>query len=709
MGASYEETLALAKKRAAEKAEKAKASPGLLNSFVRGVQTSPMINMPVAGPPQPQAPHGAPTEPADMLDELVMRSYTEPMERPEWGQPGMSDEDYARQNVEHGYRSPIQTKIKPPQEPGERIAHAVGQDAPAIAAGAVLGPLMGAATGIGTGMALLGELGLGAVGSTVGRTIEEQGGSAPLQIGGEIVATAAAPLTVPAKVGRRLGIRAAAAGMSEEAIKSSLKAAEKHGVDPSVWMQTVSELKRKFARGKKEPEKFIKKAVQNLDTDIKAFGENTPTLAQSAGEYGGTNIASWELGLAKNDQEYASDVLGQRLEVAENLIDDFEKNRPQGTLGEAQKGLHDARVAAVAEERALWDRLPEMHSPLLPTNGIKAAVAKLRKGPKASRRYIPDEAKVIDEFGVQESIQEIQGLRSELLDTLREAQAFGAPSDLRRKARRIMPILEEIQKVLDDIPNMPNPMGGDNAAFSAAYEAARGATKRNAQLFSPEREAIEAMSTLTHQQRIVNKLKSAADPVEEVRNLRQIYGAGSPADESLKAMVWDDIFGETLGDKSARTMESAVSDLRNGAFYREVFGEEGMSFINEIIRRQRVAMTGKAGTTAQAMSVGSGQSIIDQLATHAGAQKGPIWSVMTYSGRYIKDKALNREEVVSLLIKASQDIRLAKALLEDPTPAGRAAWRLVMDQGIAQVRQEAKRQTARTAQRRVFTGKEKKK
>lgn len=680
MTASFEETQRVLQRRKRERETRKREGPGVIDSFVRGFITSPVIeNRAAAGEPLPEKPG---------------------LEFPSWGDrmPQAQYEALRKERTQRlGERPP---SIPAPTRPVTRIAQSVGQDALPILAGAGFAPLLAPAAPM---AAVAAEMGLGALGSGVARSIEEAGGSGATQFVGEVAATAAAPLAAPTRVARRIGLESAIRGLDDVAVAAAESAAKRHGFDTETWLRASSELKRKLARGTKDPDKYIDKTREALGRDIEAFGETTPTLAQSAGEYGGQNIASMELQYAKHDQDYAADALGRRLDVAGQLEDDFSAARPSGSMTSAREGVVEKWGERIGDERAKWEELRGRDdTPWVWMTPLKEKVSKMRGGPRASRRYLPTEARFIEQSDYFERLPEWQAIRSELLDAVRAGKAFGADRATRRRGARAAEIVERMNQQLDTMGTEFQKWSPDQAVNSEVYKEALALTRENALLFDPKSEAFDAIINLDDPRKIIARVKNAKRPVAEVERLRTMLADSPEGWEGFRASVWNDLFGSSLGDRSSRQMESALDATHgNRDFYRAVFGDQGLSFIDELVRRQRVSATGKAGTSAQAASTGTGQAAIDQLISYASDAKNPVWSVATKTGKYLANKALSREEVMVLLRNATLDIRLAKALLDTPTARAEPAWRIIMDQSIAKAKREAMLSSARRSLREI--------
>lgn len=662
MAASYEETVKAIRARRSKSERDAKSGPGVIGALYRGMSKG-------FAPPV-----------ADRIPVQENSQFTPP--------PSAMTED-AYQDVRDSRFGPDPSNpsgISAPVTAPQRVAERVGELMPYIVAGAPVAAPIAAAGGAGALSAIGGEMALGTLGATVAESVAEAGGGTGAQLLSEIAATAAAPLAAPTRVAKRIG-GATLRNADEIAVSAATRIAERYGVDPDAAIRAAAELKRKIARGVDDPEKYIDQSIQKLGQDITDFGEVTPTLAQSINREGGQNLASLEINYARQDQDYAADALGRRLDVQEGLESEFDAFRPAGDYDTAREAYQSARIDAVNQERAAWKDVPfEVE---VDTTGIKRALKELREGPKAGRQYIPQEASVIDELADVENLDEIQALRSELLETQRAGSRFGAPDVDRRRSRRVAPLLDEIEKELDKLPDE----GGD------AYRRARQLTRENKSRFDPKSPAIEAISERTDPEQLVKRIMSAGtkDSPAEARRIAEILSGQPGGIESLQTVFLDNLVGESLGSRTARQMAKSY----DRAVYKEIFGESGADFIEKVIRKQRVAQTGKAGTAAQAASTGTGQSAVEQLLSLSGDARNPLWSASSKFARHVANSALSREEVIQLIRLASQDIRLAKALLEVPVPRAEPAWRVIFDLGVQRARNEAAATAARRASREI--------
>ena len=645
-------------------------APGVLKSFLRGVSRSPADVLALS-------PTGQRVDPAFLPERMTLENLR-----------GLPTQSQATE------QALLQSSgIPEPTTFGERSAERLGRSVPFVAAGL---PGAGALGGL---KAVAGEVITDVVASMFEQGAQDLGAGPLGQAGAGLTAAMLVPGVAVQNVAeaagkkapraaRRAGRAAFIESLGEAAGKTgrdgidpgALRAiAKRYGVPQAQVRKAASELKRRIARDPAGGDRFVDEAIDRLDEGIDLFPDKTvrPTSRQMLGEQGGQNISSMEDGLSRADLDVSASIDGRRQAVRADLEAQFESLLPEGSTGGAIEAFDAVLARAKQAERQAWDAVPFKEMPEVSTAGLKRAVKKLREGPIAGRRFVPDEVNVIDQYGDTIPVSELQALRSELLDTQRAGSLFNATPDARRTAPRVRVLLDAVDEQIKKLP----PSG------STLYRKARGLTRENADLFNRKSSLVSGLSELTEGRKIVSRIRTAKDPTGEAKRAIRILSQEPGGVENIRRVFIDELFDQELSAATPRRMLTTIK--RNRGVYREVLGEEMLGEIETLLKKVKIARTGSAGTAAATARTGSNVSPVEMLFAGADVFTSPVQATArglgAVSKRIAKD-ASSSVERNAILREALLDPELFKTLLEMPDPRAIPAWVQNWDKLVARSR-----------------------
>jgi len=574
--------------------------------------------------------------------------------------------------------------IAEPQTKGERMAYGVGKQAPAILAGSMFtGPAMGLGV-----LGVLGEMGLGVAGATAAEATREAGGGFWAQTGADVLTSAIAPSTAGAAARRVVGRTMGKA--SSKSAKSAVDALSKQGykgAKPLDAYRAAKELRGDIATGTVRGDRFVDEARERIATARDVFeGGPKPSLAAVEGELGGANAIGREMRLAKADPHgYGSPAHGRKLEVMERVSDEFPDVRPAGGYDDAVDALAQAAEDSQTNVTRLWGAVPNDAMPQPSTARIKAAVQDLIDESEAGAKHMPSEAATIMGYGDNITARELQGLRSEVLTSIRLGNRAN-PTDaaLRQKGRAV-----QILKAIDETELAAYPPG-----MSAPLDEARAATAKHKDVFSMKRNAIEALTERTDPKQALQRIRSAKDAPGEARNVAALLREYEGGIEGLRATIFDDIFGSTLGEKSVRSMRSNLRNPKNRKIYEEILDPKQLEVLDNYVEKWAMASSGVTGGGGQARGTGTGYELLDLAnIVKQGRTLGGL--VDTFARWGFKKVTGSSKQEMALIRLATQDIDIADVLLGIPAPekipAMKAIWNSAVDASLEVAETTAKR------------------
>ena len=554
-----------------------------------------------------------------------------------------------------------------------------------IAASSVAMPVLAPAAPL---LAMLGEIGLGAGASAAAAAAREAGASDATQIGTELLASAVVPGAVTSR-GPAVAKRIARHASQYDDVA---RLAAKHGVElsPEIFDRAASELKRRMLLDPVDPNRRIREASEVLGRDIEAFGGATgegitPTLSQSVGELGGRNIIDLEADMARKDKDFASRTQGRVMHVQDKLDADVTAMRPQGTLGQVEAAALKRFDDMEAETQSLWRAVPKDELPLVSTGKLNETIDDIIE--RVGVGYegdLPREVKLIRDAGPEATIDELIRWRSRLLRRNRQANQFGASQVLQDEAAAGAPLIHALTEEIHAV--------GD--AGGGQLRAALASTRRNKELFDSStnplwRELGQKGQRDPH--KIVGAINRSVDPVESARQATSMLSESEEGLTGLRAVFFDDL----MDGRTPRQIQKDLSNPLRRETMTEIFGEQGMTFLDEVARRSEVVARRTGAERGAAFRTGSNVGEAAQQLSPSSSANSLLWALSKKAQTWMRDKALNNQEIAHVMLIATEDIRVAKALLDLPTPRAEAAWRIIMEQTVRNAKGKAAREAAR--------------
>jgi hypothetical protein len=568
---------------------------------------------------------------------------------------------------------------RPPVTPGERLAERGGEALGWTAATAPL--VLTGAPGIAAGATRLGIEGVSAVtGALAGQGAREMG--AP-----EWVAT---PLDIAVSAGGPALARSVAGG------QMSRVASDKTG-GVSRDISGLDEAQRRLRLLLPEGEEAA--AIRSLTDEIADQEElarllgRTPeqtgglTLAQALGEEGGQGVAAAEASLAREAPEFQRGLAGQRIREGRLLRELATDVRGPGGRSVLDT-VDDVYAKGVAAERDAWRRarnlMPELGR--VPTETLKAgATQALRDAGVAGAEDLPSAVNtILEKYGDEIPFEELQTLRSKLLETIRS-------NSLPQGNHRTRFFAETLMRSVDDTIEGLRPGTVASEAALEVWTEARTATRELRGLFD-ERSSY------------VRRLLQGSENLEEVRTLRSVLGnpkeaarlraiaekGGAESVAGLEAQFFDELMGPELSHIRGRTAGERLRQYEDTA--RAVLGDDKVRRLKFFVRRLEKLQATRAGTPAAAHMTGSNVPAAGALLSMIDAlvAPNPVAAAAQIAKRGAGSRAVQwvtrnvaPQEAEKIMRAALRDPRLARDLLANPANTEFPGWALRMKGYIA--------------------------
>lgn len=641
--ASYNGVLSAAKD---EEAAGTKATPGMLASFVRGLRQFP----------------------ADMPRVMRMGpGLLRPGGNQAMNSAMMEDSDAAAQ------RMATASGISAPVTFPERVAQSVGRSSPLTAAGvagagAVFGP-------VGAGLELAAD-----VAATMFQQKAADKGMSPaaqaaIGIGTAIAMPGPSDVAGVADDATKLASRLSAkrAGEAAEGIASRL------GVGKKKVLEASSEMKRRLPLDPTGGDRFVDEAHGSLEKAQLLFPDPSrrPTSVQIVGEDAGYNLTAMERSLANDDLDFASALEGRRQTVIRDLTEEYERLLPNGTAGGANAAFEASFDTAKAGERALWEGFRSSTMPVVSIAPLMKAVKQLESGVKAGIKYLPNEIDIIKQFPNGIPLDELQGLRSELLTTQRLASR-SLDDTVRRKGQRVGVLLDAITEQID----------GLNPAIQQKYRSALDASSELAKRFDPRSAAVKALSDSTEGRRMARIIKGSSDPGGEAKRAVEILSSQPKGVDNLRRVFIDELFDE---DMESRTPRAILNEIRrNRNVYREVFGPKLLGQYETFMDKAQMSRRITSGSTAAAkMTASNVKSPADIMFGGIELATEPVQSSARIVGSIMNKYVKTHRERNRIMREAFLDTDLLDTLLTMPTERAIPMWVKGWDKLVSRSRARA--------------------
>jgi hypothetical protein len=431
---------------------------------------------------------------------------------------------------------------------------------------------------------------------------------------------------------------------------------------------------------------------------------------------GGPHFSAMEESISRNDIEFGTQAARRRAANQRYLAEKWNELGGGEETADYVNFLQqydDGSTIARANERAAWSRVREGEQPTFSTQLVRDEMDRVTQSLNLSDDLdaIPrvfEDLFDSTKFSEEMSLNDFQDVRSNLLEIIRESKA--APTRANKTAARIAaPVLERMEGMMDAWAEGDDVVGEIFGVVpkSAEYAAARALTRANKDLYDPNSPVIRALESGGDQKGLFRSIRSGrgkrgarTTPQEEAERVVRIAEQVPGGRENLVKMAIEDLFGEGLDFAATRTSVPIKTLQNNEAVYRTVLGNEQYEKAIDLLELSRMAVRGKAGTAAQAMSVGSGVAPAAFLFGLAEEALSPVPGTRTAQNMirtFIDslgptERALMQDRITREALENPESMRV---LMEMPTEATLPAWVVNWRQLVAKSRDAGARATAR--------------
>lgn len=591
----------------------------------------------------------------------------------------------ASKTFEEGARGGLSRAIPipPPVSPAEKTAQAAGIGTAFAAPAAFLGPTWLAPW----------EIGAATAGGALGEELRQGAEQAKYGELGQAVAQGAGDMFMsmaPMGIVARSPQIANSAGRILRSMKPSAEAmaeAQRMGVSIRDLYKAAGEFKAFVPNHPSGDERYVEEWIRYLDEALARFPDDAmPTTRQviDAARDAGSPLASLDEGLGRRFKGYAMDSLGRRQAAEDAIRGELDFARGTNLDTNLLPRMHEAvRDRAWNAQKQMWDLVPPEQIPNIPTAGLKEGAREAIKRAGEFKQDIPPEAAMILEWGDTIPWEQYQQFRSRLLKVQRIGKRPTAETMSQLQTDNRAPIIEAFQNELD---NLVKAHGGIHqtadefgvfaplADASDAYGNALRATANFYDRFSPTSVVTRGYEDMTKVQRITSNILGAKRPGDEVTRAMRVFAQEPGGVETFRRSLYDAIVGPD--DLNFGTIKTAMGKLRaNEEAARAAWGDAGYEAMIDLLERARIIGFGKTGKSAQAMSVGSGASNVDDLTMSVGDFFHP--TEVTRKALTAAQKRVMRNQVTPRILReAAMHPRTARLLLSLPEPRAVEAWEI---------------------------------
>lgn len=586
---------------------------------------------------------------------------------------------------------------------------------------ALTAPLAAAAApaiGVSPVLAVLAELGFAGAGGFASGELEAEG-HAGLGLGA--AAVMGAPVTAGSRTAQKVATRA-------DDIYSSITKMTRPALSYVDELGGVS--RRSLVRGSEELKANVPDVPAFIEELKRAEGINADhpgaiTSRQAADNLpnarGGPHWSAMEERISRDSKEYGTKRALARANFLDYLAREWE------TIGGDEAGDYieflarydDGAGILKTQERAAWRVVRDGEQPVFDMSSTQRYVSNQMSGLKLEddlaavpsvfkdildvEKFSGDNGKLSTKF----SLNDFQDVRSNLLEIVRESK-MNSTKQNRRAASMAIPVLKRMQRQINKWDK------ADDTGRSLEYLTAKRVTRENKTLYDHDSPIIRTLDSGGADKNLFTSLRNARgkkgkrfNSETEAKRLHRIASQTPDGVRNLRKLAVDDLFRNSQGLNPTATRTPLKTLLEHDKAYKIVLGDDYDNAV-QLLEWSQLATRGSAGTPNQAMRTGSGIAPAQFLFGLMSEAVSPTPGVGVASAvvRMMKD-SVDPKDVLQMLrieVKAMEDPKFMRILMEMPTEAALPAWRVKWKQLLQATARDTTRAGARAGLNRTQAG-----
>ena len=341
----------------------------------------------------------------------------------------------------------------------------------------------------------------------------------------------------------------------------------------------------------------IDEFLATLDEADRLFaGGVVPPLGNVVGDVGGQNILGVQKAVLDENAIANSRATGIQQAIVKDLNDRWEKLIPRWDTDSALSEFATLEESRRLAKAAAWDAVPFDQIPKRPSAPIKGMLESIKTNRPLMYAKMPSETRnFIEGLGDEISLRDLQDLKADLGNIIEAGRAYGVDPRYRTVAEAATRILGKVKSEIAELPEVG----------TEPYNAAVKATREYYDLFDPGMKTVSAFTQYGDKEKIVREVLKAKNPVDEVDNLRRVFGQTPDGMEKVYSIFMRDLIGDNIGDKPIGTVLRELNREGKSEFYRKLLGPEKFRATMDILQGYRIGTAYDVGKTSALLKTGS--------------------------------------------------------------------------------------------------------
>lgn len=398
----------------------------------------------------------------------------------------------------------------------------------------------------------------------------------------------------------------------------------------------------------------IDEFLATIDEADRLFaGGVMPPLGNVVGDVGGQNILGVQKSILDENAIANSRATGIHQAIVNDLTDRWERLIPRWDTDSALADFATLEESRRLAKSAAWDAVPFDQIPKRPSAPIKGLLANLKESRPLMYAKLPSETRnFIEGLGDEVSLRDLQDLKADLGNIIEAGRGFGVDPKYRTVAEVASRILGKVRSEIAELPD----------SGTEAYNAAVKSTRDYYELFDPSMKTVSAFTKYGDKEKIVSEVLKSTNPVDEIDNLRRVFGQTPDGMEKVQSIFMRNLIGDNLGDKPIGTIMRELNKEGRSAFYQKLLGPEKYRATMDILKGYRIGTAYDIGSASALLKTGSKTPSIKRLAAFVSNARHPIDGIKRYS-----ERASNEIAELDMAERA----RLIEEMIFDPTGIAR--------------------------------------